>query len=223
MSEQGKSASLDEAQVVDYLRHNPDFFIHHDALLDQLRLPHPNSDGTVSLLERQLSRLREQQTALEQHSKRLTRTAQTNEQLLQRMQRFVRGLIGCRQANETLEMIDRLLRSDFHADAVAIHIFSGLSPDDHELPLFSQAEHGTPYTGPLSEPQLSLLFGEQGTDIASVVTIPLIRSSDEKIGLLAIGSIDPHRFEPAMGTEFVALLGGFIGELLGQQLHHAGE
>lgn len=220
MNEQGieeHPTTIDD-QVVDYLQQHPDFFIHHAQLLDQLRLPHPESGQAISLIERQLSRLREQNRHLEERIGKLTRAAQTNEQLLQRLQHLSHDLIRCRRVDETLESVDRLLRSDFHADAVAIHLFTGLQEGDHELTLFSAGEEGKPYTGPLSEAQLSLLFGDDHHDIASVVTIPLTRGNDQRIGLLAIGSIDPKRFEPAMGTEFVAHLGNFIGELIAQQL-----
>ncbi len=48
-----------ERRIAAYLGKHPDFFERHLDVLEQLRIPHPCRPA-VSLLERQLARLREQ-------------------------------------------------------------------------------------------------------------------------------------------------------------------
>jgi uncharacterized protein YigA (DUF484 family) len=53
-------ADLTEADVAAFLRNDVDFFVRHEALLAQLRLPHARGGTAVSLVERQVETLREQ-------------------------------------------------------------------------------------------------------------------------------------------------------------------
>ena len=52
---------LDDSQVADYLATHPEFFVNRDALLIDLSLPH-QPGGAVSLVEKQVSLLRERNT-----------------------------------------------------------------------------------------------------------------------------------------------------------------
>ena len=61
---------LSENAVQDFLQENPDFFERHGALLGSLRLPHV-AGGTVSLVERQVSVLRQKDLKLERKLKDL--------------------------------------------------------------------------------------------------------------------------------------------------------
>ena len=51
---------LAEREVADFLRRHPDFFERHLALLTELVVPHSGRTGAVSLLERQVTVLRDQ-------------------------------------------------------------------------------------------------------------------------------------------------------------------
>ncbi|MEJ2479536.1 MAG: DUF484 family protein [Acidihalobacter sp.] len=62
--EQTSAAELSEDAIAEFLRTHHDFFVRHIELLDVLRLPHP-THGAVSLIERQLSVLRERNRNLE--------------------------------------------------------------------------------------------------------------------------------------------------------------
>ncbi len=53
-----------EAEIADYLQNNADFFERHATLLTKLKLPHSRGNATVSLVERQVSALREKNQAL---------------------------------------------------------------------------------------------------------------------------------------------------------------
>src|SRR5262245_47857849 len=71
-------AGLDEAQVVAFLKANPDFLARHPELLDLIELRHA-SGGAVSLIERQVEILRGKSTRLEDRLKTLLDAARDNE------------------------------------------------------------------------------------------------------------------------------------------------
>ncbi len=83
-----------EREVVRYLRDNPDFFEHHRELLADMILPH-QPQGTVSLIERQVSMLRDQKQDLKQRLQHLLDNAKQNENLSTRMNQLILDLLDC--------------------------------------------------------------------------------------------------------------------------------
>ena len=78
---QATSDELTEDSIADYLQSNPDFFERHQTLLGNLKLPHSTSGAAVSLVERQVSVLRQQNVALERRLRDLVDVARSNDQL----------------------------------------------------------------------------------------------------------------------------------------------
>ena len=67
-------STLSEQAVVDYLRLDPDFFTRHTQLLSELNLPH-STGRTVSLIEHQVSILRERNVESRRKLNQLVSTA----------------------------------------------------------------------------------------------------------------------------------------------------
>ena len=88
----------EEEAVARYLQHNPEFFERHPALLARLRLPHPRSGSTISLIERQVEVMRERHAALEAKLAEFVRVARDNDVLAERFHRFTRRLLRARLA-----------------------------------------------------------------------------------------------------------------------------
>ena len=72
--------SPSEQAVHDYLETHPYFFERHATLLSRLRLPHASGDA-VSLVERQVSVLRQKDLKLERQLKELLAVARENDVL----------------------------------------------------------------------------------------------------------------------------------------------
>ncbi len=222
MSEQTEQQlGLSEREVADFLRHNPDFFSRHEALLLDMTLPHPQGGQAISLVERQVGVLREQKQQLRDQLQQLTRTARTNEQLMGRFQQLVLNLIDSEDLDDAILYIRAALREDFHADAVEMVLFdvdvwpNSVGRDDSRLKPFERILDGrTPVCGHLRPEQLELLFGRGSNDIASAVVIPLCEGDEQScLGMLAIGSIDADRYHPEMGTMFVNYLGAVMNRI----------
>lgn len=212
--------SAQEREIASYLHRHPDFFQRHEHLLEELSLPHPHSGQAISLIERQVGIMREQKQALRKQLQQLTQAAKTNELLLERLQALILLLIDSGDIDDAVARMRQGLRDDFHADAVELRLFGDApgetSPDDPALKQFQSVLHNRrPICGHLRPEQLRFLFDERSEEIASAVLIPLCESQqDHCIGLLAIGSVDPRRYHPEMGTILVNHLGAVATRIL---------
>jgi uncharacterized protein len=219
------ATSGEEESVARYLQHNPDFFERHQPLLTRLRLPHARGGSTVSLIERQVEVLREQQAAAEQKLAEFVRVARSNDVVAERIHRFTRRLLRAADRATAIAVIEASLREDFDT-LNAVLVLVGPSPDippqrfvrcvDAEDPNLKSFESlfasGKPRCGQARDSQREFLFGAEATDLGSVALIPL--GEKGSIGLLALGSTDRDRFHPGMSTEFLARVGDLITDAL---------
>ncbi|MEN8169910.1 MAG: DUF484 family protein [Pseudomonadota bacterium] len=228
MSEQKDQASegLSESAVAEYLRLNPDFFNHHEKLLLQLSLPHPQNGRAISLVERQVGIMREQKQQLRDQLHQLTLAARTNEQLMGRFQQMILKLIDSDGLDDAVSYIRDALREDFHADRVELLLFdcegqeNSIARDDDRLKPFARILEGrNTVCGHLRPEQMELLFGNDSLDIASAVVIPLCDDNGAScLGMLGIGSIDANRYHAEMGTMFVNHLGAVMNRIFRSHL-----
>ncbi len=214
---------VEPAQVIDYLRNNPDFFEENPGLLTEIRLSHP-SGKAISLIERQVELLREQNAGLKRRLLDLVQVARDNDRLNDRMHLLLMALLNANSFNALVDTLHEHLHTEFNADAVALYFSGfadhlihesgarGLSDDDRTRNLFKiPLETGKPLCGRLKSDQLELLFGEQATQLESAAVIPF--RGERLSGLVAIGSREPQRFLSGMGTVFLGHLGELIGRL----------
>ena len=108
--------------------------------------------------------------------------------------------------------------NEFNADILNISLFDReiqcdketpvftIRHDDHEVQQFqSNLDRGETTCGRLSRTKLEFLFSSRAQWVQSTAFVPL-----ESEGYLAIGSSDPARFYPGMGTLFLDLLARVI-------------
>ncbi len=218
---------LTEDAVHDYLEANPDFFENHGDLLSSLRLPHV-SGAAVSLVERQVSVLRQKDLKLERKLKELIDVARVNDALGTKMHQLTLHLLAASGISETLEAIEAALRTGFNADLSVLILFG--DPDAFEdvkvgrffkpvkreteaLKAFATFLKGNgPRCGQVRDSQRDFLFGKETDEVGSAALIPLGKKSE--IGFLAIGSADADRFHPGMSMDFLSRLGSLVAEAL---------
>jgi len=114
--------TISEQAVQDYLADNPDFFERHGDLLKSLRLPH-GSGGTVSLVERQVSVLRQKELKNDRKLKELLAVARANDALATKIHLLTVKLLRADSLKETLACIEGTLRSNFDADHSILILF----------------------------------------------------------------------------------------------------
>jgi hypothetical protein len=212
---------LSEADVDEYLRAHPDFFERHAGLLAILKLPHPTG-GAVSLIERQVTVLRDKNRQLERKLMDLVQVARDNEQLSVHLHHLALGLIEADDLDAAAAIVQEQLRNEFKADAVVLRLLrrgsnSGsahrVDDDEATLALFAELfKSRRAICGRLSDAQLAFLFADQAGEIGSAAAIPLCDANP--LGVLALGSRDESRFHPGMGTLFL----GYLGELVSRSI-----
>ncbi len=216
--------SLQEV-VANYLRRNPGFLAAFPDVLETLQLSH--ASGTASsLIERQVSQLRKKNQELRQQLNQLMRVAAENEQLMSRLHQLTLELMAMDNPGAFFQHLGRSLLNDFKADILRVYLFdrktAGLASedvcwvdrDDERLQQFQvHLEKGHTVCGRLGEHKLNFLFDSKARWVQSTALVPLgERGAD---GMMAIGSSDPARFYPGMGTLFLDLLADVISSSLG--------
>src|SRR3990167_3210800 len=83
---------VDETQIIEHLLAHPDFFTRHPDALEALQLPH-ETGSAISLVERQVSVLRERNLEMRQRLNNLLTTARENDKLFEKTKRLVLTLI----------------------------------------------------------------------------------------------------------------------------------
>lgn len=219
--------TLSEQAVHDYLEANPDFFERHNALLGTLRLPHVTG-GTVSLVERQVSVLRQKDVKLERRLKELLDVARANDALAGKIHELCLALLAADSLEATLAVIENSLRTAFGADQSVLVLFSNpdlfddiegnrffrpVGRDLKALQAFNTfLDSDSPRCGQIRDAQRDFLFPGETDEIGSVALVPLGKKC--ATGFLAIGSADSDRFHPGMSIDFLARLGDLVSAAL---------
>ena len=210
-----QDVSLSEEEVEAWLFEHPDFFTHHESLLEIMHVPH-QSHGLTSLVERQIKLLRNRNQQLEGKLRGLVAVARENEKLSSRLHNLALALVEADSVDAVIAIAREQLLRAFNADYVSLKLFRHAGQPDtiHHVEkgniteLFARAfESNRPQCGGLSDEQVASLFGDETGHVASAVLVPL--SEHEPLGYLALGSNRETRFQPGMGTLFL----GYLGEL----------
>lgn len=226
-----------EKSIVKYLQKNPEFFTRESELLANMLLSH-ESGTAVSLVERQVSVLRQQKDDLKKQLQVLIQNSRTNEDLSNKINSLIITLLDASSIIEFLDLISKQLQKDFKADAVVLRLFQSqfknlkdeniiqtreefIDWSEPVLGAFEKVIKGRqPVCGNLKKGQLDSLFETNADDISSAALIPLIDNRDTTVcyGMLAIGSKDRNHFHAEMGTLFLSHLGKIVAILLNKYL-----
>jgi uncharacterized protein YigA (DUF484 family) len=209
-----ESEKLGAHEVAAWLRRHPQFLKQFPDLA--LSLVVPRDEGpAASLASYQLEVLRDKNRELARRLQDLFANAQENERLAVRTHQLTLALLRRDTAADTLRAMAATLAEDFQGDLVRIVLFApveGLGDtdwlqvvpaDDARLAPFRDAlAEGEPICGRLHPDKSALLYGARVDEVQSSALLPL-----PAVGLLAVGSHDPNRFFPGMGTLFLRMMG----------------
>jgi uncharacterized protein YigA (DUF484 family) len=219
--------SLSEDTIVGYLETHRDFFERHTSLLGLLRLPHASGEA-VSLVERQVSVLRQKDLKLERQLRDLIAVARDNDVLAAKIHALSLALIDARDIGETVAAVEQAVREGFGADHGLLVVFG--DPDTFEsvpggrffravkrddeclLPFGTFLAGNGPRCGQARDAQLEFLFRDDMSEVGSVALVPLGKKAS--VGFLAIASHDKDRFHPGMSIDFLARVGDLVAAAL---------
>lgn len=210
-------------EVAHYLKGHPEFFDEYAELLNAVTLAHPHGGRAISLAERQMMTLREKNKALELRLAELVRFGRENDAILDRLQRWTRGLLLQRSTRLLPEALTGSLAEIFVVPHLALRIWEA-TDDFADLPiaqpvtvdLISMANQlAHPYVGVPTAAQTSARALLDASSIESIALLPLRRgAAPQAFGLLVLASSDPRRFHGGMGTEVLARIGDIASAAL---------
>lgn len=212
MSETGEKIGAHE--IAAWLRRHPKFLQQFPDLA--LSLVVPRDDGpAASLASYQLEVLRDKNRELSRRLQDLFAISQENERLAVRTHQLTLSLMRQSNAAGTVRAMAAALAEDFAGDLVRVVLFNPVAGlDDADWmqvvtrgdrllqPFEDCLKEGEPLCGRLHPDKQALLYGARVEEVNSSALLPL-----EDVGLIAVGSHDPNRFYPGMGTLFLRMMG----------------
>ncbi|WP_443191954.1 DUF484 family protein [Pseudomonas indica] len=217
---QDSPVTLDSETVAAYLRLHPEFFVDHEELIPELRIPHLPGEA-VSLVERQVKLLRERNIEMRHRLSQLMDVARDNDRLFDKTRRLVLDLLDAASLEEVVSAVDDSLRHEFQVPFVSLILFSESALPVGRWVSIAEAHQaigglltgGKTICGVLRPHELAYLFGEdQGPQVGSAAVVALTHQGLH--GVLAIGSPDPQHYKSSLGTLFL----GYVAEVLSRVL-----
>lgn len=211
---------LSDEDIRSYLLAHSDYFERHPDLLDELHISH-SAGGAVSLVEKQVSVLRERNMEMRKRLNSLTANARENDRLYELTRELILSLLDAGNLDELSQGFLSALTERFEVEFASLILFGDPatasthcrveSADSARIEIGALLKSGAPVCGTLREEELFYLFREQGK-VGSAAVVPLIRGSE--LGVIAVGSEDPHRYTANTGTVFLGHLAEVIVRLL---------
>ncbi|HEX5354353.1 MAG TPA: DUF484 family protein [Rhodanobacteraceae bacterium] len=205
--------SIEATDVAEYLRRHPNFLQDFPDVAAELVMPREHGSA-ASLAAYQLETLRARNRDLGERLSELVSNAGENEQLMMRVHTLTLGLLRDESLVDTLKSFVGALHEDFRTDLVRLMLWRDGAALPHAdwllcvpegakaAPAFADfLAHDEPVCGRLAQDKLDRLFGADAKRVQSAALLSIGGH-----GMLAIGSDDPDRFHPGIGTIFLKLI-----------------
>jgi len=222
---------LNSDEAEQYLKDHPEQFARlladllerQPGLLDSMQVPHPYGGRAIPLSERQTLGLREKVKLLEGKLAELIQFGEENDAISEKVHRVSSALLGAKNFAAVVHALYFHLREDFSVPHVALRLWGqslldgtleGAPVTDEQRTLVDTM--GAPQCGPAEGSPFLPWFRESAEHVRSIALIPL--GSTKAFGMLALGSEDPQRFYPEMGTLYLRRIGELAAAALSSRL-----
>jgi uncharacterized protein YigA (DUF484 family) len=215
-----------EETIIEYLRSHPDFFIRHEYLLQDLKLPH-QSGRAISLGERQVQVFREHRDTLKKQLDELISIARENDVIFKKSKRLLLDLLEVRSLDEIHLVVREAFRQDPNIDFSSIIVLGErtdypvsdiqvLNQREARDALGTLLDSTSAVCGQFNPRQLHCIFGVEAGLVGSAAVIPL--RNGNTLGLFCLGSRSQSHFDSSMGSLFLSYISDFISRILPELL-----
>ena len=227
---------IEEQKVRKFLLSEKDFFLRNEDLLCLLKLSHPNTRGSVSLLEKQNKLLRK---SLEENRKELGSIkgiAKRNHETLNKILEWVIKVVFHTSKKKDLSSFLRITRESFNLDIVSLLLLKDLKGFDElsseeifpsryaelsrnikklKASLITSSDSEISYwKNFIKKGKFSHVRGS-GAKYAGMAVLPLRQTNGGSIqGVLVLGSTEAKRFDENMGTYFLDIISEFSSSII---------
>jgi len=213
---------LNDQDVAQYLRNEPDFFGRNPALLTEIVLPSQHGGVAVSLVERQQVAQRDKIRVLESKMAELLQFGEENDAISERVHRLCLGLLAARNFDALVATVSHNLGEDFQVPHVALRLWARpVEEDASSAEEFNAVDAEfrawvdgllAPYCGHRPGLDTGAWFGETHAPLKSFAMVAL--RGEQTFGLLVMASEDEQRFYPEMGTLYLKRIGELVSVAL---------
>jgi uncharacterized protein YigA (DUF484 family) len=215
----GKEELTDEA-VREYLKNHSDFLERNPDMLDYLHISHA-SGSAISLVEKQVSVLRERNIEMRRRLNTLTGNARDNDKLYEQTRALILNLLEANSPAQLSRAFSQAMKNDFQVEYSSMILFGDQGDQDSDCRIESaesaKIEIGAllkgrkAVCGPMRKEELNYLFPAAGA-IGSAALMPLYHGED--MGIIAVGSSDANRYSSSMGTLFLNQIADVVVRVL---------
>ena len=194
-----KKTTTDTEQIIDYLLQHPDFFIHHEALLNRLEIPHQTGPEVSSLLEYQVKKLQQENESMKKSARLLQQAHNDKHKLIRNIFELSLALYQAEGPDKVYEILNKGLGNLYSADYVHVIIFNNnyiknsgrcfryINPDSKIRFMFTELfNRNKALCDSLPAEYIQMLFAEDAELIRSTVLVPM--NNDDWQGLMVLGS-----------------------------------
>ena len=218
---------ITQEDVAHYLRTHSDFFVYHPKLIETLAIPHETGEA-VSLVERQVTVLRNKNKEQDRKLRQPITVARENEKVTRRLHALALRVVAVRGFDESLAEIIELLHVEFPGTKVKICLLDtlptsglkgcesmeiGLLKSRLVQDLFSGKRRGVAI---LTKRQIDAVFEPEKNDKAVCSAASVALKENRHLGVLFLGSADTNRFQSGTGTLYLGNLGEIVSAKLQQ-------
>lgn len=216
-------SELDPEQVAAFLSENSTFFLKNEHLLADLYLPHASGEA-VSLLERQVSILRERNIEMRKRTNDLLEQGQKNDVLFNKTKKLVLDTLDAKSINDLSVKLAKFCEKEFQVDKVQFTLIANdethratevlvLAENEVRLNMLNLIQSPESISGSFRDEELAFLFNNQPQQIQSAIVKPVFINRQAR-AFLALGSNDPRYFNAGMDTLFLDFIADVVARLI---------
>ena len=200
---------IDAKDVELFLLDNLDFFVTRESLVSEMKFKHSQSSAS-SILERQITKLRDEHKNVIELLKSFIDTASINEDLFKKSKDLTLKILESDTNDNIKEIVEESFKKDFGVDDCKVEFFDNKAIDKLEKEIGLSMHKGAVHCGSFSNEKIALLFNDEKIESLVIAVIVL----KDEIGLLKLGSHDRTKYLGDEDTTFIE----YIRDILEKKL-----
>ena len=200
---------IDAKEVELYSLENTDFFLSRESLGSELSFKH-DADGTTSLLEMQVRKLRDEQSRLMDMLSGFVSTGKENEELFFKSKNLTLSLIASKDFDGVKQTVESFFKKNFEVDSCILEAISDPELQDLESKTGLGMSKDVIHMGPLSKEKMNAFFSSESVKSAVISVMKLKKG----FALLKMGSNEPTKYLGDGDTTFIEYIRDIIVRIL---------
>ena len=191
-------SKLDPKDVELFLLENLNFFETRESLVSELKFKHATGSAS-SLLERQVTKLRDEHKSLISLLNTFIKTASINEDLFNKSKDLTLKILSSKNKKEIINTVENTFKKEFKVDKTKLAFFKNEKLDELENITGLSFHKGAIHCGSFSSEKMNILFKDKKIE-SMAVTVVIAKN---EIGLLMLGSYDRTKYLGDEDTTFI--------------------